>query len=77
MTMNQGEFYLTDVIAMAADEGKQIRAAHPDTPVEVEGVNNRVQLAKLECAYQHEQAEMAMLKVHHLPIHIASMSADP
>ena len=57
----QGEFYLTDVIAMAASEGKQIRAAHPDNPVEVEGVNNRVQLARLECAYQHEQAENAML----------------
>jgi bifunctional UDP-N-acetylglucosamine pyrophosphorylase / glucosamine-1-phosphate N-acetyltransferase len=57
----QGEFYLTDVIAMAANEGKQIRAAHPDNPVEVEGVNNRVQLARLECAYQHEQAEIAML----------------
>lgn len=57
----QGEFYLTDVIAMAANEGKQIRAAHPDKQYEVEGVNNRVQLAALERAFQSEQAELAML----------------
>lgn len=57
----QGEFYLTDVIEMAANEGKQIRAAHPEKQYEVEGVNNRVQLAALERAFQSEQAESAML----------------
>jgi bifunctional UDP-N-acetylglucosamine pyrophosphorylase/glucosamine-1-phosphate N-acetyltransferase len=57
----QGEFYLTDVIAMAAEEGKQIRAAHPEKIYEVEGVNNRVQLAALERAHQREEAEQAML----------------
>ncbi|RDV26834.1 UDP-N-acetylglucosamine diphosphorylase/glucosamine-1-phosphate N-acetyltransferase [Alteromonas aestuariivivens] len=57
----QGEYYLTDVIAMAATEGKTIRAAHPDSAVEVEGVNNRVQLANLERALQRRQAEAAML----------------
>ena len=57
----QGEYYLTDVIAMAASEGKTIRAAHPKREYEVEGVNNRVQLARLECALQHELAEEAML----------------
>ena len=57
----QGEYYLTDVIAMAAAEGKQIRAAHPERIYEVEGVNNRVQLSALERAHQAEQAESAML----------------
>lgn len=57
----QGEYYLTDVIAMAASEGKQIRAAHPERIYEVEGVNNRVQLSALERAHQLEQAEAAML----------------
>jgi bifunctional UDP-N-acetylglucosamine pyrophosphorylase/glucosamine-1-phosphate N-acetyltransferase len=57
----QGEYYLTDVIAMAAGEGKQITAAHPQSAYEVEGVNNRVQLARLECAFQNEQAEQIML----------------
>ena len=58
----QQEYYLVDVIAMAAEEGKIIQAAHPDTAVEVEGVNNRAQLARLERAYQQEQAQQLMLK---------------
>ena len=58
----QGEYYLTDVIAMAAAEGKRIQSAQPDTPVEVEGVNNRVQLSRLECALQHRQAEALMME---------------
>ncbi|NMP30785.1 bifunctional UDP-N-acetylglucosamine diphosphorylase/glucosamine-1-phosphate N-acetyltransferase GlmU [Thalassotalea sp. M1531] len=57
----QGEYYLTDVIAMAHSEGKQITTAHPDTEIEVEGANNRVQLAALERAYQYRQAEELMI----------------
>ena len=56
----QGEFYLADVIAMAAAEGKRIQSAHPDSPMEVEGVNNRVQLARLERTLQSWQAEALM-----------------
>ncbi len=52
----QGEYYLTDVIAMAAKEGKIIKAAHPDAVVEVEGVNNRMHLASIERALQHREA---------------------
>ncbi|WP_102794400.1 bifunctional UDP-N-acetylglucosamine diphosphorylase/glucosamine-1-phosphate N-acetyltransferase GlmU [Bowmanella denitrificans] len=58
----QGEYYLTDVIAMAAAEGKRIQAAHPQRPTEVEGINNRKQLANLERAYQLEQAERLMME---------------
>lgn len=57
----QGEYYLTDIIAMAHGEGKQITTAHPETEVEVEGANNRVQLAALERAYQARQAEELMV----------------
>lgn len=57
----QGEYYLTDVIAMAAGEGKVIKAAHPSSAVEVEGINNRKQLATIERAYQLEQAEKLMM----------------
>lgn len=57
----QQEYYLTDVIGMAAEEGKRIQSAHPDTPIEVEGVNNRLQLARLECEYQHRNADELML----------------
>ncbi|GLX78478.1 bifunctional protein GlmU [Thalassotalea insulae] len=57
----QGEYYLTDVIAACHNEGKIIATAHPETEVEVEGANNRVQLAALERAYQLREAETLML----------------
>ncbi len=57
----QGEYYLTDVIAMAAAEGKQIQSAQPDAVEEVEGVNNRAQLAALERALQARQAHALMM----------------
>ncbi len=57
----QGEYYLTDIIAMAHGEGKSITTAHPDSEIEVEGANNRVQLAALERAYQLRKAEALMI----------------
>lgn len=56
----QGEYYLTDVIAMAADEGIKVCTAQPATAVEVEGVNNRAQMARLERAYQQQVADKLM-----------------
>ncbi|MEZ8736935.1 MULTISPECIES: bifunctional UDP-N-acetylglucosamine diphosphorylase/glucosamine-1-phosphate N-acetyltransferase GlmU [unclassified Vibrio] len=53
----QGEYYLTDVIAAAHDEGRAVEAVHPVSPIEVEGVNDRSQLARLERAYQATQAD--------------------
>ncbi|WP_199610008.1 bifunctional UDP-N-acetylglucosamine diphosphorylase/glucosamine-1-phosphate N-acetyltransferase GlmU [Flocculibacter collagenilyticus] len=57
----QGEYYLTDIIAMAHEQGCQIETAHPASAIEVEGANNRVQLAALERAFQARQAETLML----------------
>jgi bifunctional UDP-N-acetylglucosamine pyrophosphorylase / glucosamine-1-phosphate N-acetyltransferase len=57
----QGEYYLTDIIAAAHGEGKVIATAHPETEIEVEGANNRVQLATLERAYQARIAEQLMV----------------
>lgn len=57
----QGEYYLTDIIAAAHREGKVIATAHPETEIEVEGANNRVQLAALERAYQARLAEELMI----------------
>ncbi|WP_286234159.1 bifunctional UDP-N-acetylglucosamine diphosphorylase/glucosamine-1-phosphate N-acetyltransferase GlmU [Thalassotalea sediminis] len=57
----QGEYYLTDIIAACHNEGKLIATAHPETEVEVEGANNRVQLAALERAFQLREAEALML----------------
>lgn len=56
----QNEYYLTDVIAMAASEGKRIQSAQPTWQKEVEGINNRSQLAALERAYQLRTAEQLM-----------------
>ncbi|EKO3597158.1 bifunctional UDP-N-acetylglucosamine diphosphorylase/glucosamine-1-phosphate N-acetyltransferase GlmU [Vibrio metschnikovii] len=53
----QQEFYLTDVIDIAHQEGGSIETVHPCQPYEVEGVNNRQQLANLERQYQALQAQ--------------------
>ncbi len=57
----QGEYYLTDVLAMAVADGLDIQVCQPASAIEAEGVNNRLQLASLECAYQHRLAEALML----------------
>ena len=56
----QGEYYLTDVIARAVAEGVEVNAALADSATEVEGVNNKVQLAALERAYQMDRAHELM-----------------
>ncbi|QUX94478.1 UDP-N-acetylglucosamine diphosphorylase/glucosamine-1-phosphate N-acetyltransferase [Marinomonas sp. CT5] len=52
----QGEYYLTDVIAMAARDGVKIVTVNPENEAEVAGVNDRVQLAALERELQSQQA---------------------
>ncbi|MFA5083529.1 MAG: bifunctional UDP-N-acetylglucosamine diphosphorylase/glucosamine-1-phosphate N-acetyltransferase GlmU [Hydrogenophilaceae bacterium] len=56
----QGEYYLTDVIAMAAAEGERILPCHPASEWEVLGVNSRAQLAGLERRLQASLAEALM-----------------
>jgi bifunctional UDP-N-acetylglucosamine pyrophosphorylase / glucosamine-1-phosphate N-acetyltransferase len=56
----QGEYYLTDVIAMAVADGIAVEPVSPATVFEVMGVNDRVQLALLERRYQRCQAEQLM-----------------
>lgn len=48
----QGEYYLTDVFAMAADEFTAAEIVIVDDPLETEGANDPWQLAQLERAYQ-------------------------
>ncbi|NDL65604.1 bifunctional UDP-N-acetylglucosamine diphosphorylase/glucosamine-1-phosphate N-acetyltransferase GlmU [Acerihabitans arboris] len=57
----QGEYYITDIIALAWGEGRHINTVNPGRPSEVEGVNNRLQLAGLERIYQRQQAENLLL----------------
>lgn len=56
----QGEYYLTDVIAMAVKDGVPIRTAQADAEYETIGVNSRNQLAALERVHQLNQANMLM-----------------
>ncbi|MGD8784338.1 MAG: bifunctional UDP-N-acetylglucosamine diphosphorylase/glucosamine-1-phosphate N-acetyltransferase GlmU [Thioalkalispiraceae bacterium] len=58
----QGEYYLTDIIAMAVEDGCNVEATHPDSEDEVLGVNSRSQLAYLERVYQRQQAEALMVE---------------
>ncbi|MBM4189654.1 MAG: bifunctional UDP-N-acetylglucosamine diphosphorylase/glucosamine-1-phosphate N-acetyltransferase GlmU [Betaproteobacteria bacterium] len=48
----QGEYYLTDIIAMAVADGVRVVPCHPGAEWEVLGVNSRAQLAELERRYQ-------------------------
>jgi bifunctional UDP-N-acetylglucosamine pyrophosphorylase/glucosamine-1-phosphate N-acetyltransferase len=57
----QGEYYLTDVIEMAVNEGVGIEAFAVHDAEEVQGVNDRLQLARLERYYQRRQAEALLL----------------
>ena len=54
---SQGEYYLTDLIGMATADGVTVTAVHPNTPWEVEGVNDKLQLAALERVWQRAQAD--------------------
>lgn len=56
----QGEYYLTDIIAMAVADGVDVHTHQPADATEVEGVNDRVQLARLERACQLRHAETLM-----------------
>ncbi|MDQ2149214.1 bifunctional UDP-N-acetylglucosamine diphosphorylase/glucosamine-1-phosphate N-acetyltransferase GlmU [Alcaligenaceae bacterium A4P071] len=52
----QGEYYLTDVVALSVADGVPVGAAQPAAGWETLGVNSRVQQAELERRWQHEQA---------------------
>jgi len=56
----QGEYYLTDVIELAVKDGKKVITTQPEYTYEVEGVNDRSQLSKLERIKQQEMVESLM-----------------
>jgi bifunctional UDP-N-acetylglucosamine pyrophosphorylase/glucosamine-1-phosphate N-acetyltransferase len=53
----QGEYYLTDVVAMAVDEGVAINTVQPAGVAETLGVNSKRQLAELERIFQRSVAD--------------------
>ncbi len=56
----QGEYYLTDVIAMAVETGVGVKPVVAPTPIEVMGVNDKAQLAELESECRRRNAEALM-----------------
>ena len=56
----QGEIYLTDIVAMAVNDGISISHFQPHSPQQTQGVNDRVQLAELERWHQREQAHQLL-----------------
>lgn len=57
---SQGEYYLTDVIAMAVADGTIVHGVKTDDQVQIMGINDRKQLAEAERALQLKRADALM-----------------
>ncbi|MDD2720569.1 MAG: bifunctional UDP-N-acetylglucosamine diphosphorylase/glucosamine-1-phosphate N-acetyltransferase GlmU [Gallionella sp.] len=66
---SQGEYYLTDIVAMAVAEGVEIHTVNPTHEWEIHGINNKSQLAALERTWQ-------LVEANHLMAHGVTL-ADP
>jgi len=64
---NQQEYYLTDVIAMAAEEGQPFKAVVASSSDVIKGVNDMQQLAELEGVYQQRITQNLMAMGVRLP----------
>ncbi len=56
----QGEYYLTDVVKLAVQDGVDVTALRIADTVQADGVNSPLQLAELERAYQRRRARALM-----------------
>jgi len=57
----KGEYFLTDLIGMAADESRRVQALTIDDVTEVQGINTRVHLAQAEAIMRQRINERWML----------------
>jgi bifunctional UDP-N-acetylglucosamine pyrophosphorylase/glucosamine-1-phosphate N-acetyltransferase len=57
----QREYFLTDVVASAVQENTRVDAILAANPIEVAGVNDKIQLAQVEAGHRRERAEELML----------------
>jgi bifunctional UDP-N-acetylglucosamine pyrophosphorylase/glucosamine-1-phosphate N-acetyltransferase len=62
----KGEYYLTDAVALAVQDGVEVQSVAAASLDEVEGVNDRVQLAQAERRYQRAQVDRLMREGLHL-----------
>lgn len=58
----QGEYYLTDIFALATQAGMSAEAVPTDDAMEVMGANDALQLAELERSYQRRQTRALLLQ---------------
>ncbi|MDT9587573.1 MAG: bifunctional UDP-N-acetylglucosamine diphosphorylase/glucosamine-1-phosphate N-acetyltransferase GlmU [Candidatus Arsenophonus melophagi] len=62
----QNEYYVTDIVSFAHEEGRPINTINPIKLSEIKGVNNYLQLSVLERIYQQEQAKILLLAGVHI-----------
>lgn len=58
----KGEYYLTDLVAIARSDGLGVRALRAEDPEEVIGINNRIHLAEAEAILRRRINEKWMLE---------------
>lgn len=58
----QGEYYLTDVIEILVQNNQKVEAIAVEDPVEISGINNRIQLAEAEKVFQKRINQKWMLE---------------
>ena len=56
----QGEYYLTDALALAVEDGVKVRTVEASDPASTAGVNNRRQLAVAESELRRRRADALM-----------------
>lgn len=62
----KGEYYLTDAVALAVKDGVEVQGVSAATFEEVEGINDRAQLAQAERRFQRAQVERLQREGLHL-----------
>ena len=58
----QGEYYLTDIVAMAVDDGVIVNGIKAESETEVMGINDKKQLAEAERAHQARLVDELMMQ---------------
>jgi bifunctional UDP-N-acetylglucosamine pyrophosphorylase/glucosamine-1-phosphate N-acetyltransferase len=57
----KGEYYLTDLVSLAVEEGERVLALSPEDEEEALGVNSRLDLARVEAVIRQRVRERLML----------------
>jgi bifunctional UDP-N-acetylglucosamine pyrophosphorylase/glucosamine-1-phosphate N-acetyltransferase len=58
----QGEYYLTDIVGMAVEDGVVVHTVQPNHEWEIHGINSKSQLAVLERTWQQVEAQRLLVQ---------------